>query len=465
MYALYFILVVLLCCLMMSPAVANTMREHIPFFEDICKGIKAGDTCEKLVGYSAVYRVCFGMACFFFVFCLLTLGINTSKGCRAHIHNGFWFFKLLLLGAMCSGAFFIPDQESFLEAWRYVGAVGGFLFIVIQLLLMVEFAHKWNKNWTAGTATNKLWYAALSLVTLVMYSIATGGLVLMAVFYTQLEGCTQNKIFLGVNGGLCLLISLVAISPCVQNLDHVATSFTKPGVVARACNPSTREAVTGGSPGAQGQPKLHGQPHSGLLQSGLISCYVAYLTLSALSSKPPDVVLDEHGKNVTICVPHFSQDLNRDESLVTWLGLVLLIICILYSCLTSTMRSSSDALQGRYVAPELEVARCCFCFGNDIVEDPEEQPEGKAPRRVLYDEKRGTVYSYPFFHTVFLLASLYMMMTLTNWFHYESASIHTFFRESWSVFWVKMASCWTCVLLYLWTLVAPLCCPARQFSV
>ncbi|XP_023556730.1 serine incorporator 5 isoform X5 [Octodon degus] len=405
------------------------------------------------------------MACFFFVFCLLTLGINTSKGCRAHIHNGFWFFKLLLLGAMCSGAFFIPDQESFLEAWRYVGAVGGFLFIVIQLLLMVEFAHKWNKNWTAGTATNKLWYAALSLVTLVMYSIATGGLVLMAVFYTQLEGCTQNKIFLGVNGGLCLLISLVAISPCVQNLDHVATSFTKPGVVARACNPSTREAVTGGSPGAQGQPKLHGQPHSGLLQSGLISCYVAYLTLSALSSKPPDVVLDEHGKNVTICVPHFSQDLNRDESLVTWLGLVLLIICILYSCLTSTMRSSSDALQGRYVAPELEVARCCFCFGNDIVEDPEEQPEGKAPRRVLYDEKRGTVYSYPFFHTVFLLASLYMMMTLTNWFHYESASIHTFFRESWSVFWVKMASCWTCVLLYLWTLVAPLCCPARQFSV
>uniref|UniRef100_G1RR31 Serine incorporator 5 n=1 Tax=Nomascus leucogenys TaxID=61853 RepID=G1RR31_NOMLE len=419
MYALYFILVVVLCCIMMSTTVAHKMKEHIPFFEDMCKGIKAGDTCEKLVGYSAVYRVCFGMACFFFIFCLLTLKINNSKSCRAHIHNGFWFFKLLLLGAMCSGAFFIPDQDTFLNAWRYVGAVGGFLFIGIQLLLLVEFAHKWNKNWTAGTASNKLWYASLALVTLIMYSIATGGLVLMAVFYTQKDVCMENKILLGVNGGLCLLISLVAISPWVQNR----------------------------------------QPHSGLLQSGVISCYVTYLTFSALSSKPAEVVLDEHGKNVTICVPDFGQDLYRDENLVTILGTSLLIGCILYSCLTSTTRSSSDALQGRYAAPELEPG-LPLCFT-----DTEEQQPGKEGPRVIYDEKKGTVYIYSYFHFVFFLASLYVMMTVTNWFNYESANIESFFSGSWSIFWVKMASCWICVLLYLCTLVAPLCCPTREFSV
>uniref|UniRef100_A0A2K6FV31 Serine incorporator 5 n=1 Tax=Propithecus coquereli TaxID=379532 RepID=A0A2K6FV31_PROCO len=381
MYALYFILVVILCCIMMSKTVANEMKEHIPFFEDMCKGIKAGDTCEKLVGYSAVYRVCFGMACFFFIFCLLTLKIDNSKSCRAHIHNGFWFFKLLLLGALCSGAFFIPDQETFLHAWRYMGAVGGFLFIGIQLFLLVEFAHKWNKNWTAGTASNKLWYASLALVTLIMYSVATGGLIFMAVFYTQANGCVENKIFLGVNGGLCLLISVVAISPWVQER----------------------------------------QPHSGLLQSGLISCYVTYLTFSALSSKPVDV-------------------------------------------LTSTTRSSSDALQGRYAAPELEVARCCFCF-DPSGEDTEEQEQVKEGPRVIYDEKRGTVYNYSYFHFVFFLASLYVMMTITSWFNYESAHIETFLSGSPSIFWVKMASCWICVLLYLGTLVAPLCRPAPHFSV
>lgn len=43
----------------------------------------------------------------------------------------------------------------------------------------------------------------------------------MAVFYTRADGCTFNKILLGVNGGLCLLISMVAISPCVQNRKQV----------------------------------------------------------------------------------------------------------------------------------------------------------------------------------------------------------------------------------------------------
>lgn len=71
-----------------SHRVSLPLCPQIPFFEDICKGIRAGDKCELLVGYSAVYRVCFGMACFFFVFCLLTLKINNSKSCRAHIHNG-----------------------------------------------------------------------------------------------------------------------------------------------------------------------------------------------------------------------------------------------------------------------------------------------------------------------------------------------------------------------------------------
>lgn len=72
---------------------------------------------------------------------------------------------------------------------------------------------------TAGANHKQMWNGLLALVTLILYSIAVAALVLMALFYTRSEGCMYNKVLIGVNGGLCLFVSLVAISPCVQNCE------------------------------------------------------------------------------------------------------------------------------------------------------------------------------------------------------------------------------------------------------
>uniref|UniRef100_A0A8C2IBF8 Serine incorporator 5 n=1 Tax=Cyprinus carpio TaxID=7962 RepID=A0A8C2IBF8_CYPCA len=385
MYTLFFMLVTVTCVIMMSPTVETAMRENIPFYTKMCEKLNAGENCSTLVGYSAVYKVCFGMACFFFFFSVFTIRVRTSTGCRAAVHNGFWFFKFVALLACCAGGFFLPNQEKFLEVWRYVGAFGGFLFIIIQLMLLVQFAHRWNQNWSSGVKYNKIWYAALALVTLVLFSVAVGALVFMIMFYTDPEACFLNKLFLGVNGGLCFVVSLLAISPCIQTF----------------------------------------QPTSGLLQSAIISVYVMYLTFSALASKPVEMV-ERNGKNVTVCVFPYKSGLQSDTNIVTGVGTFL------------------------------KTGVFFIYFPEDY--DDEKTAGGQ---NVKYDEKEGTIYSYCYFHFVFFLGSLYVMMTVTNWFHYENAKIERLLEGSWSVFWIKMASCWVCLFLYMWTLVVPMLFPKR----
>lgn len=57
--------------------------------------------------------------------------------------------------------------------WFYFGVVGSFLFILIQLILFVDFAHSWNQRWLckAEECDSPAWYAgqcpAESLATLV----------------------------------------------------------------------------------------------------------------------------------------------------------------------------------------------------------------------------------------------------------------------------------------------------------
>ncbi|EDO29056.1 predicted protein, partial [Nematostella vectensis] len=113
----------------------------------------ASETCDSIVGYLAVYRVCFGLAAFFLLFCLLMYGVTSSRDVRSKIQNGFWGIKILLFLGAIVAAFFIP-QGKFSEGkfykppflWMYFGLIGSFLFILIQLVLLVDFAHTWNSS-------------------------------------------------------------------------------------------------------------------------------------------------------------------------------------------------------------------------------------------------------------------------------------------------------------------------------
>ncbi|XP_060611450.2 serine incorporator 4 isoform X1 [Anolis sagrei] len=421
LYMLFHISACGCCCIMLSRTVAKAIEENVPFYAVLCEHLPGSSDCDILVGYSAVYRVCFGTACFYLAQALFLLNVKSSNEFRALLHNGFWFQKFLILVGLCAAAFFIPDQR-FIQTWHLVGVCGGFAFILVQLVLITAFAHTWNKNWLTGAAQDKRWYLAVSVATLGFYAIASAASALLYKFYTHPGGCNLNKGLLAVNAGLCLLMSFTSITPCVR----------------------------------------YRQPRSSPLQASIICCYVMYLTFSALSSRPPEKV-QYRGQNLTICFPGVSKDgMQTEDTTVAVLGAVFMYACVLFACNEASQLAGmfGPLWMVKIYSFEYKNPSCCFCCPEKMEEELAGQEPSLAGQRVVHNEHDRVVYSYSTFHFIFFLASLYVMMTLTCWFSYENAELETTFTHgSWSTFWVKVASGWACVLLYFWILLGPLCLP------
>ena len=71
-------------------------------------------------------------------------------------------------------------------------------------------------------------------------------------------------------------------------------------------------------------------------------------------------------------------------------------------------------------------------------------------------------YNYSLFHFIMFLASLHIMMTLTNWYRPSHATNLRGLERSWPAVWIKMGSSSACLCLYIWGLLAPVLRPMFQ---
>lgn len=399
MYAIMLLLSTLVSWIMLSDSVQSKLQ-NAPF----CSSI---DICKNVVGYLAVYRILFATTMFFIMMAIIMVGVRTSRDGRAPIHNGFWGPKYLILIATIVGAFFIPETSGFSGTWMVFGMIGGFLFILIQLILIVDFAHSWAENWVEKLEETESpkYYCGLIFFTVLSYIISITAVVLLFSYYTGGANCGWQKFFISINLILCVILSVLSILPRIQE----------------------------------------SQPRSGLLQSSILTLYIMYLTWSALNSA-----------SGSECKPSIlgNTDSNKPKSATNaeaFVGLMLWFICIIYS----SIRTSTNSQVSRLSMSDQILSKDIGDAGQDL--------ESGNERRGTYDnEEEEVAYSWSFFHVMFALASLYVMMTLTSW-NEPSASVADTHDNS-SSMWVKMISSWLCSGLYIWTLVAPLILPDRDFS-
>ncbi|KAK1795047.1 hypothetical protein P4O66_010235 [Electrophorus voltai] len=415
-FSFFLLLGTLVSIIMILPGM-ETQLQKIPGFcqgGSTIPGVENQVNCDVIVGYKSVYRMCFAMACFFFVFSAVMIRVRTSKDPRAAIQNGFWFFKFLILVGITVGAFFIPDG-TFNNVWFYFGIVGSFMFILIQLILLIDFAHSWNEVWVRNSedGDRKGWFFGLLFFTILHYALAFAAVVLFYLYYTKPDNCTEHKVFISLNLIFCIIVSVVSILPKVQ--EH--------------------------------------SPQSGLLQSSLITLYTMYVTWSAMTNNPNRACNPSLLSLVSNISSSAEPTPTSTPGTVQWwdaqgiVGLVIFLFCTFYA----SIRSSSNTQVNKLMQTE---------EGKGSGVEGEVGEDGL--RRVVDNEEDGVTYSYSFFHFHLFLASLYIMMTLTNWYMPDTTT--QAMLSSMPAVWVKICSSWLGLALYLWTLMAPVVLPNRDFS-
>lgn len=90
-------------------------------------------------------------------------------------------------------------------------------------------------------------------------------------------------------------------------------------------------------------------------------------------------------------------------------NITLCLFCLL-PLLSVSIRNSSNSQVNKLTLTSDESA---------LIEDGPQSDsfeEGNGLNRAVDNERDGVTYSYSFFHFMLFLASLYIMMTLTNWY-------------------------------------------------
>ncbi|KAH9247975.1 hypothetical protein BASA81_014388 [Batrachochytrium salamandrivorans] len=174
----------------------------------------------------------------------------------------------------------------------------------------------------------------------------------------------------------------------------------------------------------------------GLLPSSVLAVYNTFLTAVAVVSNPSDCQTDAVWAAMTTQSSSTTPVKSAGDTAIQIAGIIFLILNIAYLAFsTSTM---------------------------DLT--------GIESERVIDNSETtsGPKYNYSVLHLVFILTSFYMASVFTNWTQFSTSNISgvdlSTVNKGVGPMWVSVATGWINWLLYIWSLIAPLVLPDRDFS-
>lgn len=176
-YALLLTLGVLAACLCLSGHVEQLLLRipylcRIDLLQTDFNQIGTTNTCQSFAGYSGAYRICFAFTMFHTVMAIILFRIRTVKDCRNGIQNGFWLFKVMIIIAIIITNFLwsveqfnqgtklriFTQNNHFFVVLLFIGMFGGFLFILIQMILLIDCICTIIERWLDQAADGRKRY-------------------------------------------------------------------------------------------------------------------------------------------------------------------------------------------------------------------------------------------------------------------------------------------------------------------
>ncbi|KAF8734686.1 hypothetical protein AX14_003116 [Amanita brunnescens Koide BX004] len=402
----------------------------------------------KCYGVLAIHRICFALALLHLVLSALLIGVKDTRDKRAAIQNGWWGPKVLLWLILVVTSFFIPN--GFFMFWgNYVSLIGATVFILLGLILLVDFAHTWSETcitkWEESPNNSNLWQWILigSTAATYIFTITMTGILYA---YFAGSGCGLNRFFISFNLALSIVATIMCVHPFIQEYN----------------------------------------PRSGLAQSGMVAAYCTYLIVSAVGN---------HVADTTACNPLKSNTdtVEGTRRVTVILGGVFTFLAIAYSTTRAATQSRAfvgtnrrgvqlngdDHLDdhselgvvstqpGRIESPRYQAVLAAVQAGAipaSALDEESWDDEGDVGES-RDDERHGIRYNYSWFHVIFAIASMYVAMLLTDWNvvsqQVSSGHNNVYIGRSKVAMWMRVVSSWVCMVLYMWSLLAPALFPDR----
>lgn len=346
-----------------------------------------------------------------------------------------WPAKYALFGMGLLTSVFLPNGPLFTGFYVILARIAAGIFVVLQQIILIDVAYNWNDDWVErANESDRLsfgsgsgWLHAIVGVCVTLYVTSLTSIGLMYKHYTGNYGDEPGETYedLGSCAGNTWVITMTLLGIL--------------GVTAL---------------------QLLGTSEGSLLTSGVISLYAVYLCFTIVSKNPRG---------------HCNPRLGVNDVWGITIGLLLTTVSLIWTgwswSAEPRLMNAESLSSAKAVVPTpsstSEELTASLDLNVPLVDGEEQATAGMVTSAAPARESESLKQVWKL-NLVLALISCYVAMILTGWGTIDAIDQETHNAANPTVGRVNMAilgvSQWLALLLYAWTLVAPILFPDRDFS-